>query len=144
MIDTISFTHTIPPGNSETVIIMDSTRWPSGPVSTASQHASTGAYLTPGKDRGFLDGSVVVVTALCTTQNVTILDQILTGVAGTSADWETQGAAGSHPITAGTTSIWEFKPEAADFRIRCDAGATGPATLVVKVSIRRPSTDYGN
>lgn len=140
---TLNITCSVAPGNSATVIALDSTY---GLIygSQASQHASTGAYLTPGKYRSKWAHPVVKVTAKCTDQNVTVLDQILTGVAGTSADWETQGAAGSHTITAATTSVWEFKPEAADWRLRIDAGATGPTTCALRVSVIFPTTDYGS
>ncbi len=135
--DPISFTVSDKPGNSETVILMDSTRWPSGPVSTASGHATTGTYLTPGKDRGFLAGAVVQYTIKATTQNVTAMDQVLTGVAGTSSDWETQGS--NHTVTAGTTAVVSFTPGTADFRVRVDGGATGPSAMISNVLITWPS-----
>lgn len=131
------------PGNSETVIALDSTYGLMG--SQASMHASTGAYLTPGRYRSKWDHAIVKVIAECATQNVTVLDQILTGLGTAAADWETQAAAGSHTITAGASpATWEFKPMGADWRIRIDAGATGPSACIVKVIVIFPSTDFGN
>ena len=130
----ISVTWTVKPGNSESVIVIDSTRWPSGPTSGVSQHATTGSFLTPGQDRGFLSKAIVNYTVKAATSDVTVLDQLLTGVAGTSADWETT-ATGSHTVTAGSTTSVTFTPTLADWRIRIDAGGTGPTALVVRVNI---------
>lgn len=130
------------PGNSQSIIVIDSTYGLSS-GSQATMDATTGAYLTPGRFRNRWDGAIVSVTVKATTNDVTGLDQILTGVAGTSADWETQGTAGTHTVTAGTTAVWEFKPLAADWRVRIDAGATGPSALVVRVRVVW-GEDYGN
>lgn len=130
------------PGNSASIVVVDSTY---GLIngSQATMHASTGTYLTPGPYRNRWAGAIVRYTVACTSQNVTALDQILTGVAGTSSDWETQGTAGTHTVTAATTTVVEFKPLSPDWRVRIDAGATGPATLVVRVSVVW-GEDYGN
>ncbi len=129
----LHLTCTTAPASSQSVIVIDSTyRTIYG--SQASQNSSTGTYLTPGRYRNGWAKAVVRYTVKCATQNVTTLDQILTGVAGTSADWETEGS-GSHTITAGTTTVVSFTPSAADWRVRIDAGATGPTTCVVHVSV---------
>jgi hypothetical protein len=131
---------TIPSAN-ESVIVLDSTRrLHTG--STASL-ASGSTYLAPGKYRNAWAGAVVRYTVKATTQNVTALDQILTGVAGTSDDWETQGASGSHTVTAGTTAVIEFKPLQADWRLKIDAGGTAPDACVARVSVTF-GEDYGS
>lgn len=126
---------TVAPGNSATVIPIDST-WGLAQGSQASQNASTGAFLTPGPYRNMWPRVTVAYTVATTTQNVTALDQELTGVAGTSSDWET-GSAGTHAVTAGTTLPVVFTPRSGNWRIRIDAGGTGPATCVVKVTVTR-------
>lgn len=137
-----SITCTTAPGNSQTVICLDSTR---GLVDGShSSIATNAAGMAPGRFRSKWPRAVASVTVACTTQNVTAKFEILTGVAGTSADWEEQGAAGSQTVTAGTTLTYEFKPLAADWRIRILAGATGPATCVVKVDWVDETKDYGN
>lgn len=139
----MSLQSTVVPTANQSVIVFDSTRFPSGPVtSTAVSSGST--FLAPGTDRGQMTRAVVSVTCQCTTNNVTILYEILTGVAGTSADWEAQGSTGSQTVTAGTTHIFEFKPLAADWRVRVLAGGSAPGALTVKLNAINPTTDYGN
>lgn len=122
---------TIPAAN-ESVIVLDSTRrLHTG--STASL-ASGSAYLAPGVYRNAWAGAIVRYTVKATTQDVTAVDEILTGNAGTSSDWETQ-ASGSRTVTAGTTLPIEFKPLTADWRIRIAGGGTGPSALVVQTSV---------
>lgn len=136
----VSFIWTTLPGNAASVIPIDTTRL--GGVSTASVGAGS-AFLVPGPDRNMWNRAVVEYTVLCTTQNVTLLLEVLTGNAGTAADWEAQGAPGTVAVTAGTTATGEFKPLAPDWRIRILAGATAPATLVVRGTVDWGS-DYGN
>lgn len=124
---------TVAPGNSATVVPLDST-WGLAFGSQASQHASTGAYLVPGPFRNKWSKAIVNYTILTTGQNVTVLDQELTGVAGVAGDWETI-AGGSHTATASTTLPVTFTTRSADWRIRIDAGGTGPTTCVVKISV---------
>lgn len=135
----LTITSTTVPANSQFVVVFDSTR---GLQNSQASIATGAAGLIPGARRSQWARSAVEFTALCTTQNVTLLQQILTGVAGAAADWETQGAGGSITITAATTSTGEWKPLAADFRLVVQAGATGPATCVVKAVLTR-SDDYG-
>lgn len=105
--------------------------------------ATTAATVSPGKDRGALARMVWNYSVLCTGQNVTVLDQVLTGVAGTAADWETQGS-GSHVITAGAgATLVEFKPGCPDYRVRVDAGGTGPTTLVMQF-MGTATQDFGS
>jgi hypothetical protein len=92
--------------------------------------ASGAAALAPGRLRGKYPTPKIAYTVRCTTQNVTFDEQVLTGNAGTSADWETQGT-GTGTVTAGTTTVREFRPEAPDWRILITAGATGPATCII-------------
>jgi hypothetical protein len=126
----MSFRFTVPPGNSAFVIPMDSTRGPAN-LSYASIAAGS-SYLAPGPWRGKLVPAIVRYSIKSTTENVTLDEQVLTGVAGTSADWESQGTDGTaQTITAGTTAIREFKPLGHDWRLLITAGATGPTALVV-------------
>jgi hypothetical protein len=130
----------VAPGNSHFVVVADSTR---GLGNTPADIATGAAGLVPGSLRRRWARPVIEYIALCTTQNVTLLLQILTGVGGVAGDWETQGSAGSVTITASTTSVGEFKPLGADWRVVVQAGATGPATCVVKLTIAW-GEDYGN
>lgn len=141
----LRITSTVAPGNSEFVVVFDSTRG----LNTSNASVATGAaglvpLSTDNKGRrGMFSRALVYYTALTTTQNVTLLQQVLTGVGGVAGDWETQGSAGSVTITAATTSIGEFKPLGADWRIVVQAGATGPATCVVKLVVAN-GEDYGS
>lgn len=127
------------PANSQFTVVLDSTRR----LFNSQASVATGAAgLIPGQYRGAWAGAIIRYSALTTTQNVTLLLQDLTGVGGVAGDWETQGSAGSVTVTAATTSVGEFKPETADFRIVVQAGATGPATCVVRVTLLN-GEDYG-
>ncbi len=124
-----AFKWTAVPGNSQIVVPWDSTRGAANMLWTAV--AAGAASLVPGPWRGKFTMAVVRYSILCTGQNVTLAEQVLTGNAGTAADWETQGAAGAATIAAGTTSVREFKPLAPDWRIMITAGATGPTLFTV-------------
>lgn len=129
----LNYVFTTKPGNSESVIPLDSTR---GTASISQSSLASGdAAFVPGQFRGRWAGAIVRYTVKATTQNVTALDQVMTANAGAATDWETQGAAGSHTVTAGTTAVIEFKPLGRDFRVRIDAGATGPSALTVEISV---------
>lgn len=128
------------PGNSNFVVVLDSTRCL---TNTQADIATGAAGLVPGPFRNRWAGAHVRYSALSTTQNVTLLQQDLTGVGGVAGDWETQGAAGSVTVTAGTTAVGEFKPLTGDFRILVQAGATGPATSVVRLTVLW-GEDYGS
>lgn len=133
----LTITCTVAPGNSQFVVVFDTTR---GLMGTQDAVASGNARLVPlstdaGGRRSSFARPVLEYSALCTTQNVTLLQQDLTGVAGVAGDWETQAAAGSVTVTAGTTAIGEWKPLTPDWRVVVQAGATGPATCVVKLTI---------
>lgn len=144
--DPINVTSTVAPGNSQFVVVFDSTRGLA--LGTQDAVASGNARLIPlstdakGR-RGSFAGAAVRYTALSTTQNVTLLQQVLTGVGGVAGDWETQGSAGSVTVTAGTTAVGEFKPLAPDWQFVVQAGGTGPATCVVKLAITW-GEDYGS
>jgi hypothetical protein len=127
------------PANSQFTVVLDSTRCL---TNSQASVASGAAGLIPGSFRGRWTGGIVSYSALTTTQNVTLLLQDLTGVGGVAGDWETQGAGGSVTVTAGTTSVGEFKPLTSDFRVVVQAGATGPATCVVRLKVEW-SGDYG-
>ncbi len=130
---------TTAPANSQFSVVIDSTR---RLFNSQASVASGAAGLVPGQYRGAWSGAHIRYSALCTVQNVTLLLQDLTGVAGVAGDWETQGAAGSVTVTAATTAVGEFKPLTADFRILVQAGGTGPTTCVVRVTMLN-GEDYG-
>jgi len=132
-----AFSCTTAPANSQTVMVIDST-YGLHLGSQASMNSSTGTYLTPGPYRNMWPRVTVKYTVLATGQNVTAVDQEITGNAGTSADWETV-ASGSHAVTAGTTLPVTFTPSSGNWRIKIDAGATGPTTLTVHVTVTRPA-----
>ena len=134
-----AFRFQVAPGNSAFVIPFDSTRL----AAEYASIASGGAALAPGDYRGRLRNAKIGYSVLCTTQNVTVDEQVLTGNAGTSADWDTQGASPSATVTAGTEEIAEFRPLAPDWRILITAGATGPATLIVRGQISY-TEDFGS
>lgn len=132
MRDPLSIDCTTVPANSAFVVVLDSTR---GLMNTQASVATGGAGLVPGVFRSRWAGGAMRYSALCTTQNMTVLEQILTGKAGAAADWETQGAAGSQTVTAGTTLTREWKPLGHDFRLLVQAGGTAPATSVLQVTV---------
>lgn len=139
--DTIVILHTTVPGNSAFVVPVDSTR---GLIQgTQASIASGSSFLAPGTFRGRWTKGVVTYSISCTGQNVTVDEQILTGVAGTSADWETQGASPSFTqVAAAATTTREFTPSAADFRLLVSAGATGPTTITIRLMVHF-TTDRG-
>jgi hypothetical protein len=128
------------PANSQTVIVLDSTRQL---LYTPASIATNAADMAPGSFRAMWQRAVISVTAECTTQDMTMKYEILTGLAGTSADWKEQGASGSQTVTAGTTHVYEFKPLAADWRIRMLAGSDNPDAVVVKVNWLTNTKDFG-
>lgn len=132
---------TVPPGNNGFVIPFDSTRHFHG--MTQGAIAAGSEFLAPGRCRGLFTGMGLRVSIRNGDQQVTSTAQILTGNAGTSADWETQGAAGTRVVALNTTDVFDFLPMAADFRLMIAAGATGPNSLVVMVEIV-PMNDFGS
>lgn len=121
-----AFRFAVVPGNSAYVIPWDSTRL----VPEYSSIAAGGAALAPGSFRGHRRRAMISYSVLCTDQNVTYSEQVLTGNAGTSADWDTQGT-GTGTVTAGTETVREFRPLCPDWRLLITAGATGPTTCLV-------------
>lgn len=115
---------TVAPGNSQYVVPWDTTRGIEGFLSTAQ--ASNPA---PGGKRGAFAGKLLRYTIRCTGQNCTVDEQILSGNAGTNADWETQETTGNYTLTASTTAVREFKWLNGDARVLVTAGATGPTTF---------------
>src|SRR4051812_34062046 len=91
---------TLVPGNSGFVVPYDSTR-DIADLSAVALSAGS-AYLAPGRKRSQRMGAVYGYTVKCTGQNVVVDEQILTGVAGVAADWETQGP-GTFTVTVGGT-----------------------------------------
>lgn len=133
--------YTVAPGNSQVVIPFDSTWWLQQLPAQRAALATSSAYLAPGPNRGALGRALVTGTIKVGNQAVTVLEQMLTGNAGTSADWETE-TTGTIAIAASGTQPIEWKPRGADWRLRIDAGATGPDTLIVRLSVAI-TTDFG-
>lgn len=108
--------------------------------------AAGSPFLAPGAWRAMFNNIAYRYMILCATNNVVVDEQLLTGVAGTSADWTTQDPAGTDPgqytVTAGTPVWAEFKPLSPDHRILVSAGATGPTALRVLLSVYS-TQDYG-
>lgn len=139
---TLNINHTTAPADNQVCIVFDTTR---GLMGSQASISTTAAGLVPGAYRNRFAHAVVKVIAECATNNITVLDQILTGDGSAAADWETQAAAGSHTIVAGADPAnWEFKPVGADWRIRISGGATAATAVKLRVAIVLPSTDFGN
>jgi hypothetical protein len=136
-----SFRFDTVPGNSAFVVPWDSTRGIEGIIRVSI--AAGGAGLAPGQKRGCFDSKIIRYSIKSTVQGFTLDEQILTGNAGTSADWETQGAAGNLVAVAGTTYPREFKPLAPDHRLLVTAGGTAPTTLLVWGTLI-DSSDFGS
>jgi len=141
MIKQLNPTCTTAPTATTTVIALDST-W--GLMGSQAGQASGGTYLTPGPYRARWQHAVIKVIAECATADMTVADQILTDAGTAAADWETQGASGTHTITAGAApTTWEFKPMGADWRLAITS-AGSPTAVRVRIQVVLPSTDYGN
>jgi hypothetical protein len=133
---TFSLKYTILPGNSAYVVPWDSTRGIEGIV-----YASEASNPAPGPKRGRYDGKLIRYTLKVGGFDVSLDEQVLDGVAGTNADWNTQTA--TVTVAAGTTVTREFKPFSPDHRILITAGASAPTTLVFKGTIL-DCADFGN
>ena|SRR5687768_3595186 len=132
---------TTAPGATTTVIALDST-W--GLMGSQAAQASGGTYLVPGPYRAKWQHAVIKVIAECATADIVVADQILTGLGAAAADWETQGAGGSHTITAAADPVtWEFKPMGADWRLALTSGGAASAVRL-RIQVIFPSSDYGN
>ncbi len=138
MKDPFSLTWTVPPGNSGYVVLFDSTKGPAN----MSWSALT-SNPAPGTWRGMYKGASYRYTIKTTTESVTVDEQVLTGSGTTNAAWETQGAAGTFTVAAGTTAARNFLPLSPDHRILVTAGGTAPATLESQLEIVF-SDDYGS
>jgi hypothetical protein len=122
-----SFRSTAIPANGEFVVPVDST-W--GPQGLAYASIATGhAKLVPGPWRGHYGTAVIKYSALCTGADVTIADQVITGNAGTAADWETQGS--TFTVTAGgAAQLREFTPGTVDWRVRATTAGVVTALTI--------------
>lgn len=89
--------------------------------------------LAPGGQRAVYAAFGFIGNITPTGQAVTIYPQVRTGNAGTSADWTTEPAySGGIAVAAGATQPLIWRPSGSDFRLKIDAGATGPTTLTVE------------
>jgi hypothetical protein len=124
----------IPPGNSESVIVFDTTRMRSGVAAPGSITAGS-PFFAPGEGRNRLAGYGFRGTIECAGQPVTAYADVLTGNAGTSADWDIESAWPSGIVVstgAGNGQTLRWIPSGPDFRLRIAAGASGPSGLVVR------------
>jgi hypothetical protein len=138
---TVTYQRAEIPANSEYVVLFDSTRFIGGsPVFTSM--AATAAAFDPGPKRGDFAGYKVIATIKNGDQNVSVLEQGLTGNAGTEADWETE-AAGTVAVALNTTQPIEWKPASRDFRLLVLAGANNPSALFSTIALV-PCSDYGS
>lgn len=129
---------TLVPSNSESVILVDTTRMsqagrlmealPSASVAPAS------AYFTPSRERCEYVGYKVTGTIKVGNQAVTLKLYALTGAAGTSADWEVESS-GSIALSASTTYPVEWTPLGNDFLLEVLAGAAAPNSLVANLRL---------
>lgn len=123
MRNTLSYKFTTVPADSGTVYPIDSTA-----IGVATPAAA------PGPLRALMEGARVAFVVRNGDQQVTVYQDILTGNAGTSADWETESG-GTTVVAASSTQPFEWRPTARDFRVRVVAGANNPDSLVVHVTI---------
>ena len=122
----LSYTLSTAPANSGTLYIIDST------TLSGNVQASAAA---PGPVRAHWQGKILVTGTIAVgDQDVTLYLDMLKGVAGTSADWETE-VGGTVTLTANTVYPLQWRPRGVDFRARIVAGATAPNTLVTKLQI---------
>lgn len=118
------------PGNSGFLVPFDSTQGLHG----SSVCKALAANPAAGSLRMRWPRSVVKYSVECTGQNVTVDEQVLTGVAGTNADWTTQTAGGTFTVVAAAApTLREFTPGLSDFRVLVTGGATAPTTLIIRV-----------
>jgi hypothetical protein len=140
----VEVVRTTNPANSQGVILFDSTWWHSPDKGwEASQHATAGAYLPPGPFRGRFSRAIVQGTVrLGAGDNCTLYEQVLTGVAGAFADWETEST-GTLTLTAASTTPIEWRPQGPEFRLWLVAGADNPASQTTRLSIIPVTYDFG-
>lgn len=133
---------TTAPGNSQIVILWDSTRGPQGMSSTAV--AAGSAFLVPGNLRGIYPRVIVAGTQRVTAQAVTLTFYRRTAFANAAADWELDSSApggGTVVVAAGTTQPYEWLAKE-DSLLIATAGATGP-TLFYNDQTVTITQDYG-
>lgn len=145
MIDTYQRIWTVAPGNSQILVLMDTTRHlflggDTGMSGTAG--AAGNSYLIPGPLRGRYPRGMIQGMIRATGQAVTL--SLYGMVADTSAttDWDLDSnfaTAGSQSCAAGVNVPFEAFPNANEFLLRVDAGGTGPTTL--RCDIRFIPTD---
>lgn len=142
----ISFTSTVVPANSETLVLLDSTRGTGSRSAGLVSISTSSAYLAPGPFRyRWPNPDAVRLVVRNGDQAVTVKFEIKTGTADTSADWEEDSDApdsGSSTVAASTTVPFEWKPSAPDWRLRILAGADNPSSLVCTVTAAW-GVDYG-
>lgn len=109
--------------NSGTTYVYDST----------STH-ETGYTAAPGTQRGKRVGYALKGSIKVGNQAVTLKFQMLSGNAGTSADWEDESG-GAIALTASTTYPFVWRPQGTDYRCIIVNGGTGPDALVVSVAL---------
>lgn len=127
MRDPIAFKYTTAPANSGDVY----------PLDTTCRTIATPAA-APGPYRKQWPNGRVFATIKNGNQAVTVTLELLTGNAGTSADWETDTTAtsgGVIALVASTTQVISWFPASSDYRIKVTAGGTAPDSLVCDIKV---------
>lgn len=127
-VGTVTIT-TIPlPGNSQHVLLADSTR------RLIESRAAAASAQAPGSYRNAWKGKRITGSVKPTDQGVTLILELLTDHDGTTAsafeaDTASMGGSSSISVAAGATQLINWLPMTPDWRIRIVAGATAPTTL---------------
>jgi len=131
--DTISYTLSTVPGNSEYLVVADSTYGINGlPASAASEPA-------PGNHRGqWARFRRVSITVKNGDQQVSIVFRAMTNpTLTTSSAFETDpdiATAGTYTLAASTTKTLDWKVPTPDWRIYVLAGANNPDSMITTVT----------
>lgn len=123
------------PGNLGYVIPFDST-YNLTDVLNRGALAAGSAYLAPGPKRGqFPNWTLKGVCRSVGGSDIAVAMQSRTLNAGTSGDWETDSG-GTMTITAGGAGApFHWHAAGIDFRLLLTAGATGPTSLLVEITL---------
>ena len=135
---------TTTPGNAQVICPFDSTYRLDQCVSHASFVAGTTSFDTPGDTRGKWAGWTVRGSASSTGGNDSTLSlYVKTANTNTFTDWQIDAAGGATvnlPL-AGTTTPFRWRPTAGEFKVRILAGATGPTTFFMELTLMPPGFD---
>jgi hypothetical protein len=124
----------VAPVASESVVLVDTTRYARDGVSPAASLASGSAYLVPSTDRWKFAGFGVEGVINVGDQDVTLERCMLSGIAGTSADWKIEPG-GYFTLPKSKVFPLRWQPVGNDFRLRVIAGATAPSALITDIKL---------